>query len=120
MGSLMDDIDRIESNIRTVSRLHEKALVAVSQDEINRINRKLDSMQDETTELMNSVRLVLRSVADETKRAGGREQESRKAQQSRVALRLQRAAQMYSQVQQSAKEQYKKRMEREIKIGNKF
>ena len=113
----MDDIDRIESNIRTVSKLHEKALAAVSQDEINKINRKLDSVQDETTELMNGVRNTLRNVAEETKRIGGREQDSRKAQQSRVAQRLQRAAQMYSQAQISAKEQYQKRMQREIRIG---
>ena len=74
-------------------------------------------MQDETSEIMNGVRLELRQVADETKRIGGREQESRKAQQSRVAQRLQRAAQMYSQAQVQAKEQYQKRMQREIRIG---
>lgn len=111
-------IDRVESNISSISRFHEKALVGVSQDETNRITRQLDDLQDETNDMMDSVRNGLKKVADETKRMGNSaEAKSRKAQQASAAVKLQNAAQRYGQVQKYAKEQYKKRMEREIKIG---
>ena len=67
---------------------------------------------------MNSVRLGLKKLADETKKIGGQEAQSRKAQQSNAAIKLQNAAQRYAQVQKYAKEQYKKRMVREIRIGS--
>lgn len=118
MDSLLGSIDRIESNITSISRYHEKALVGVSQDETNRITRQLDQIQDETNDLMNTVRVTLKKLSDETKRTGGSEAQSRKAQQSSVAMKLQNSAQRYAQVQKLAKEQYKKRMEREIRIGN--
>lgn len=118
MDSLLGSIDRIESNITSISRYHEKALVGVSQDETNRITRQLDQIQDETNDLMNTVRVALKKLSDETKRTGGSEAQSRKAQQSSVAMKLQNSAQRYAQVQKFAKEQYKKRMEREIRIGN--
>ena len=117
MNSLLGTIDRIESNITTVSRYHEKALVGVSQDETSRITRQLDQVQDDTNRMMNSVRMTLKKLSEETKRVGGPEAQSRKAQQSSVAMKLQNAAQRYAQVQKYAKEQYKKRMEREIRIG---
>ena len=117
MDSLLGSIDRIESNISSISRFHEKALVGVSQEETSRITRQLDQVQDETNELMNNVRVTLKKLSDETKRLGGSEAQSRKAQQSSVAMKLQNSAQRYAQVQKYAKEQYKKRMEREIRIG---
>jgi t-SNARE complex subunit (syntaxin) len=117
MSSLISTIDRIEANVTTISRLHERALVGVSQEETNRITRQLDEVQEETNGQMDHVRVSLKRLSDETKRLGGSEAQSRKAQQSSAAMKLQNAAQRYAQVQKYAKEQYKKRMEREIRIG---
>ena len=117
MNTLLDSIDRIDSNITNISRYHEKALVGVSQEESNRITRKLNQIEDETNESMNKVRVKLKILSDETKKIGGSEALSRKAQQSSVAMKLQNSVQRYAKVQKHAKEQYKKRIEREIKIG---
>ncbi|KAJ3355528.1 Plasma membrane t-SNARE, secretory vesicle fusion [Kappamyces sp. JEL0680] len=117
MSSMLAVIDRIEGNITAISRFHERALVGVSQDETNRITRQLDDLQDETNGLMDRVRTTLKRLSDETKRLGGSEAQSRKAQQASAAMKLQNAAQRYAQVQKYAKEQYKKRMEREIRIA---
>lgn len=117
IDSLLVTIDRIESNISSVSRYHEKALIGVSQEETNRITKQLDQVQDETNDLMNNVRVTLKKLSDETKRLGGSEAQSRRAQQSSVAMKLQNSAQRYAQAQKYAKEQYKKRMEREIRIA---
>jgi t-SNARE complex subunit (syntaxin) len=118
MSSLSATIERIDLNISSIAKFHERALVGVSQDETNRITRQLDDLQDETNDMMDSVRNGLKKIADETKRMGkSSEAKSRKAQQSSAAVKLQNAAQRYAQVQKYAKEQYKKRIEREIKIG---
>jgi t-SNARE complex subunit (syntaxin) len=117
INQLFSGIDRIEGNLTTIQRLHERALVGVSQDEINRITRQVDSVQDETNDLMDRVRVELKTLAEETKQEKGPEQQSRKAQQASVATKLQQVAQRYAQIQKNAKEQYKKRMEREIRIG---
>jgi t-SNARE complex subunit (syntaxin) len=117
INQLFNGIDRIEGNLSQIQRLHERALVGVSQDEINRITRQLDSVQDETNDMMDRIRVELKSLSQETKRVQGSEQQSRKAQQASVASKLQQVAQRYAQIQKGAKEQYKRRMEREIKIG---
>jgi syntaxin 1B/2/3 len=111
------DIDQINANIKDISRLHERALVGVSQDENNKITRKLDLIQDQTNDSMNSVRMDLKNLSNETKRLGGSEAQSRQAQQGNAAKKLQAAAKNFSDIQTSAKQQYQKRMEREIRIG---
>ena len=117
ISKLLSNIDTVELNIGSIARFHEKALVGVSQDETNRITSQVDQVQDETNRLLNSSRLELKKLSEETKILGGPEAQSRRAQQSNVAMKLQNAAQRYAQVQKYAKEQYKKRMEREIRIG---
>ncbi len=117
MSQLSIKIEKIEENVQFISRLHDKALVGVSQEETNRITRQLDAVQDETNDLMDQIRVQLKKIATETKRLGGTEAQSRKAQQSSIAQRLQTTAQRYAQVQKNAKNQYKKRMERELRIG---
>lgn len=97
--------------------MHERALVGVSQDESNKITRKLDLIQDQTNDSMNSVRMDLKKLSNETKRLGGSEAQSRQVQQGNAAKRLQAAAKNFSNIQTNAKQQYQKRMEREIRIG---
>lgn len=115
--ALSQDINHVEENISTIAELHNKTLTAVGQQEIDRITGRLDEYQEETTAFMNSIRRDLKALSEDTVRTGGAEAQSRKAQQSAIATKLQNAAQRYSQVQKQAKELYQKRMEREIRIG---
>ncbi|KAJ2999242.1 Plasma membrane t-SNARE, secretory vesicle fusion [Globomyces sp. JEL0801] len=117
IADLLKSIDRIELNITDISRLHERALVGVSQDETNRLTAQIDRLSDETNEAMNDVRFNLKKLADDTNRTGGSEAQARKAQQSSVAMKLQSAVKRFGQIQKSAKDQYKRRMEREIRIA---
>lgn len=69
---------------------------------------------------MNNVRSTLQRLSQETKNKGGSEQSSRKAQESNVAMKLQNSVKKLGSIQKTAKEQYKKRIEREMRIGNLF
>lgn len=92
-------------------------MTVVNQEETNRITKSLDLLQAETKDLMDSVRSSLKTLSSQTKQLGGSEAQSRKAQQSSLAIKLQNAAQRYAQVQKTAKSAYKRRMEREIRIA---
>ncbi|KAJ3325483.1 Plasma membrane t-SNARE, secretory vesicle fusion [Boothiomyces sp. JEL0866] len=117
INKLLRTIDNIDDSINEIGRLHERALVGVSQDETNRLTRKIDDLTDQTNDEMNNVRSTLQRLAQETKNKGGSEQSSRKAQESNVAMKLQNSVKKLGSIQKTAKEQYKKRIEREMRIA---
>ncbi|KAJ3252277.1 Plasma membrane t-SNARE, secretory vesicle fusion [Boothiomyces macroporosus] len=117
INKLLRTIDNIDDNINEIGRLHERALVGVSQDETNRLTRKIDDLTDQTNDEMNNVRSTLQRLSQETKNKGGSEQSSRKAQESNVAMKLQNSVKKLGSIQKTAKEQYKKRIEREMRIA---
>lgn len=81
------------------------------------ITKKVDSLSDRTKDEMNDIRFALKQLADETNRKGGPEAQARKAQQSSVAQKFQDVVKKFGDVQKTAQHQYKKRIEREIRIG---
>ncbi|KAL2916623.1 hypothetical protein HK105_203735 [Polyrhizophydium stewartii] len=111
-------IDAINRNVSAIERLHNRALVGVSQDETNRINRDLDNVQNETSDLIADARRRLQRISNETKRLGGNDARTRQAQQSVLAQKLMDAAQTYQNIQVAYKQKYRQRMEREIRVAN--
>ncbi|KAI8923115.1 t-SNARE [Entophlyctis helioformis] len=110
-------IDAVNRNIATIERLHNRALVGVRQDEAARINRDLDAVQTETSDMISDARQRLQRLSNETKTMRGPEVNARKAQQSTLAKKLMDVAQTYQNVQVSYKQKYRQRMEREIRIA---
>ncbi|KAI8913404.1 t-SNARE [Gorgonomyces haynaldii] len=117
MEQINQYIDRIDRNIDSIARRHERALVGVSQDEIKRATRELDDLQDETNGYMDRVRSMLAQLAQETKRMRGVEVQSRQSQQNSAARRLLDCGRKYGKVQEKYKDKYKQKMVRELRIA---
>ncbi|KAI8899828.1 t-SNARE [Globomyces pollinis-pini] len=115
--NLLNTIHQIDDNITIISKLHEKVLVEISSTEAARYSDEVNQMSEETKDLMNQVRSSLNYIVQETCRNGGDQFESRKAQQNNVIMKLQDCANRFGKMQQNAKSQYKRRVERELKIA---
>ncbi|TPX32070.1 hypothetical protein SmJEL517_g04782 [Synchytrium microbalum] len=109
-------IDRIKLNITAIDRLHSRSLVALSNDDSVKSNRKVESLQEETNRLFQKARENVKAMATATKRMKGYEGNVRRAQQSQLAKKLMNAYK-YQGVQESFKNKRKQRMEREYRVG---
>lgn len=107
----------IDRKIDQIASLHERALVAVGQDEINRTTAQVDALQAETNQMMDKVRRCLSNLSNETNRMRGNQVNARKAQQATVARKLMDVARKYEKVQQKYKLKYQQRITREIRIA---
>lgn len=100
-----------------VAQLHQKALVAISNDDRARTTKQIDQLQTRITDEMDNQRQILSRIATETKQLRGPEVQSRKSQQSTAAKKLMQIARKYEDVQEKCKMKYKQRVARELKIG---
>ncbi|KAJ3015218.1 Plasma membrane t-SNARE, secretory vesicle fusion [Thoreauomyces humboldtii] len=112
-----DGIDRVRQNVKAIEQLHQRALVGTSQDEQAHYTRQVDELQDETSDLIQSLRNTVKRLAAETKTASPSDAGIRQQQQAGLAKRLMEVAQAYQTAQTASKQKYRARMEREIRIA---
>ncbi|TPX57188.1 hypothetical protein SpCBS45565_g08262 [Spizellomyces sp. 'palustris'] len=110
-------IERVRQNVRTIEQLHQRALLATSPDEQARYTRQVDDVQDETSDLIQSLRATVKKMAAGTKNASQADAGIRQQQQAGLAKRLMEVAQEYQDIQMKSKQKYRQRMEREIRIA---
>jgi syntaxin 1B/2/3 len=117
MQEISQAISSIERNVKDISRLHEKALVAINSEDAKRVTRQVDALQQETNAEMDRVRGMLSKLSRETKQMTGHQVGARKSQQSNAAKKLMAVARLYEEIQEKYKNKYKQRIAREIKIA---
>lgn len=78
---------------------------------------QVDQAQDEANRIISDTRNRLQVMAAQTKANPGRDTRVRKAKQSALAKNLMKTAEMYQKIQSKYRKEYRKRMEREIRIA---
>ncbi len=81
------------------------------------VTAQVDRAQDDTNRLISETRDRLQKMATVTKAAKGSESRVRKAKQSAIAKSFMKVAESYQTVQTKYKKEYRKRVERELKIA---
>ncbi|KAJ2994381.1 Plasma membrane t-SNARE, secretory vesicle fusion [Globomyces sp. JEL0801] len=118
MDYLSFSVDRIYDNMNVIEKLHSKALIEVSQEGSNKIQKRLDLIQTETDELIYTVRSTLTKLSAETKLIKGPEKSVRKNGEANMAKVLMKVADDFSKLQSSYQQKIQARAEREIKIAH--
>jgi syntaxin 1B/2/3 len=77
----------------------------------------VDQAQDETNLFLEDARNRLQALALQTKSNPGKDARVRKAKQSALAKNVMKSAEQYQKIQSKYRKEYRKRMEREIRIA---
>ncbi|KAJ3144522.1 Plasma membrane t-SNARE, secretory vesicle fusion [Geranomyces variabilis] len=112
-----EGIERVNQNVAQIEKLHQKALLGTSTDEQQYYTQQVDALQDETSDLIQSLRASVKALAAGTKTAPKSDVPIRQKQSSTLAEQLVRAAQTYQSTQLKSKQKYRQRMEREIRVA---
>ncbi|KAI8921197.1 t-SNARE [Powellomyces hirtus] len=110
-------IDRVSENVQRIERLHQKALLGTSPDEQAHYTQQVDALQDETGDLIQTLRATVKGMAGATKTAPPTDAPIRQKQQAALAESLMSVARQYQEAQLKSKQKYRQRMEREIRIA---
>ncbi|KAJ3334365.1 Plasma membrane t-SNARE, secretory vesicle fusion [Blyttiomyces sp. JEL0837] len=124
-GNFFDEIESAKSSITKASQnldrirnLQSRILSSTQSDETQRLTSQLDQLNDDTSRILQSVRMKLKKLSGATaKMPPGAESHARKGQQGNVAKKLLAVAEEYQKLQGSFKQKFKARMEREIRIA---
>lgn len=81
------------------------------------ITAQVDKAQDDTNRIISDTRDRLQKMATATKMTQGSESRVRKAKQSSLAKSFMKVAESYQKVQTNYRKEYRKRVERELKIA---
>ncbi len=79
--------------------------------------QQVDKAQDDTNRMIQDTRGRLQRIASETKGNSGKDARVRKAKQSALAKSLMDVAESYQKIQSKYRKEYKKSIERELRIA---
>ena len=81
------------------------------------VTNQVDRAQDDTNRLISDTRDRLQKLASATKSSSGSEARVRKAKQSEIAKSFMKVVESYQSMQSNSRKEYRKRVERELKIA---
>jgi hypothetical protein len=94
-------------------------LTALNSADTAKAQRRVNGMQNQICEEMDVIRSLLLEVDSQTKRLRkAPEVNARKQKQSDATKRLMKVVSVYEKAQQTQKQNYKKQIVRELKVGN--
>ncbi|KAJ3016282.1 Plasma membrane t-SNARE, secretory vesicle fusion [Thoreauomyces humboldtii] len=111
------EIDRVKDNVETIGLLHQRALVGTSPSEQAHYTRQVDELQEETSDLIHTLRTTVKRFNTDLTLAPRAERGTREQQTAGLAKRLMEVARVYQDQQATSKQAYRTRMEREIRIA---
>ncbi|KAJ3087823.1 Plasma membrane t-SNARE, secretory vesicle fusion [Quaeritorhiza haematococci] len=107
------DIDQIERMIGDLRSLHERALVEINTSRQQQLTQQVDRLTNDTNDLIRSCQRSVKSL----KQARGGDARVKQTQQQQLARRLMDVARRFQSVQQDAKSQIRRQMERQYRIA---
>ena len=117
ISEIQDTIRLIDENVNKISDLHSRSLNNMDEASAQYAEQQLASIQQETSTLTNGVKNRIKLLESQTKRvpAGG-DKNVRNTQIGAVKNRFKESIQRYQQVEQSYRQKYRARAERQFRI----
>lgn len=117
ISEIQDTIRLIDENVNKISDLHSRSLNNMDEASAQYAEQQLASIQQETSSLTNGVKNRIKLLESQTKRvpAGG-DKNVRITQIGAVKNRFKETIQRYQQVEQSYRQKYRARAERQFRI----
>ncbi|SPO27886.1 related to SSO1 - syntaxin-related protein [Ustilago trichophora] len=117
ISEIQDTIRLIDENVNKISDLHSRSLNNMDEASAQYAEQQLASIQQETSSLTNGVKNRIKLLESQTKRvpAGG-DKNVRNTQIGAVKNRFKETIQRYQQVEQSYRQKYRARAERQFRI----
>lgn len=117
ISDIQDTIRLIDENVNKISDLHSRSLNNMDEASAQYAEQQLASIQQETSSLTNGVKNRIKLLESQTKRipAGG-DKNVRNTQIGAVKNRFKETIQRYQQVEQSYRQKYRARAERQFRI----
>ncbi|TKY89150.1 hypothetical protein EX895_001681 [Sporisorium graminicola] len=117
ISEIQDTIRLIDENVNKISDLHSRSLNNMDEASAQYAEQQLSSIQQETSSLTNGVKNRIKLLESQNKRipAGG-DKNVRNTQIGAVKNRFKETIQRYQQVEQSYRQKYRARAERQFRI----
>lgn len=117
ISEIQDTIRLIDENVNKISDLHSRSLNNMDEASAQYAEQQLASIQQETSSLTNGVKNRIKLLESQNKRvpAGG-DKNVRNTQIGAVKNRFKETIQRYQQVEQSYRQKYRARAERQFRI----
>jgi syntaxin 1B/2/3 len=117
ISEIQDTIRQIDDNVNKISDLHSRSLNNMDEASAQYAEQQLASIQQETSSLTNGVKNRIKLLESQNKRvpAGG-DKNVRNTQVGAVKNRFKESIQRYQQVEQSYRQKYRARAERQFRI----
>ncbi|SJX64474.1 related to SSO1-syntaxin-related protein [Sporisorium reilianum f. sp. reilianum] len=117
ISEIQDTIRLIDENVNKISDLHSRSLNNMDEASAQYAEQQLASIQQQTSSLTNGVKNRIKLLESQTKRvpAGG-DRNVRNTQIGAVKNRFKESIQRYQQVEQSYRQKYRARAERQFRI----
>lgn len=112
---------QVRRNIKVLTEKHNQAIAATSEQESKELSRDIDRITDETTKTISDISGRLKNMDKENKKfvkANGPTAETRirNNMQGTLTQKFKELVQEFQEAQQSYKDKYRERIERQIKI----
>ena len=117
ISDIQDTIRMIDDNINKISDLHSRSLNNMDESSAQYAEQQLQTVQHETSRLTNGVKNKIKNLEAQTKRLPpSGDKNVRNTQIGALKNRFKETIQRYQQVEQSYRQKYRARAERQFRI----